>query len=133
VVVLADAILEDLRNDMGKHALSLGERAQRRLATYPFHGNVRELRNVLERAAVMENGAELNLDLLDLGPVGAPVREADEFVVAGPPITLEDLQDRYVKHVLERMSGKRMEAAQALGISYPTLAKRLGSGPVKES
>ena len=127
VLILAEAMLEDLRQEMGKPVLRLSAKARRRLAAYPFYGNVRELKNVLERAAVMEKGLELALDMLEVGSVGGPAREGPEFVVAGPPITLEELQDRYVAHVLAQVGGKRMEAAQALGISYPTLAKRLGA------
>ena len=123
---LAEAMLEDLRQQMGRPALRLLDAARRRLAAYPFYGNVRELKNVLERAAVMEKGPELALDVLDAGRVGAPQREGDEFVVAGHPITIEELQSRYVGHVVAQLGGKRMEAAEALGISYPTLAKRLG-------
>jgi len=52
-------------------------------------------------------------------------------VISGPPIALEEVQDQYVAHVVEQMGGRRMDAAQALGISYPTLAKRLGA--VKET
>ena len=127
VPVLAEAIIEDLRQEMNKPGLALGEKALRRLAAYPFFGNVRELKNVLERAAVMEKGPELALDTLEAGPVGAPERGSAQFAVSGGPITLEELQNRYVSWVVEQLGGKRLEAAEALGISYPTLAKRLGA------
>ncbi|HEY3445892.1 MAG TPA: sigma-54 dependent transcriptional regulator [Myxococcales bacterium] len=134
VAALAESVLEDLRQELGRPVLRLGERGWERLRAYPFYGNVRELKNVLERAAVVERGPELTLDFLKPegeGQVGAPARDGSEFTVAGPPITLEELQNRYVAHVAERLGGKRMEAAEILGISYPTLAKRLG--PAKKS
>jgi DNA-binding NtrC family response regulator len=126
IPALAEAMLEALRRELGKPGLRLGERARRRLDAYPFYGNVRELKNLLERAAVMEKGPELMLDVLEATPPAAPAREGPEFVVAGPPIALEELERRYLGHVLKQLSGKRMEAAQVLGISYPTFAKRLG-------
>jgi DNA-binding NtrC family response regulator len=126
IPALAEAILEDLRRELGKPNLRLGERARRRLGAYPFYGNVRELKSVVERAAVMEKGPELMLDVLDATAALVPAREGTEFVVAGPPIPLDELERRYVGHVLNQLNGKRMEAAQVLGISYPTFAKRLG-------
>ncbi|HEY6912633.1 MAG TPA: sigma-54 dependent transcriptional regulator [Myxococcales bacterium] len=131
IPALAESILEGLRRELGRPGLHLGERARRRLDAYPFYGNVRELKSVIERAAVMEQGPQLTLDVLDAAAAGAPAREGTEFVVAGAPIPLEELERRYLGHVLKQLNGKRMEAAQVLGISYPTFAKRLGE--VKDS
>jgi len=131
VLVLAEAALAELRQELARPGLCFGKQALRRLEKYPFHGNVRELKNVLERAAVMEKGPELTLDVLDAGQEAPSVRQEGDFVISGHPITLEEVQNQYVAHVLEQMGGRRMEAAQALGISYPTLAKRLGA--VKET
>src|SRR5438067_4827994 len=127
VLVLAEAALAELRQELARPGLCFGKQALRRLEKYPFHGNVRELKNVLERAAVMEKGPELTLDVLDAGQEAPSVRQEGDFVISGHPITLEEVQNQYVAHVLEQMGGRRMEAAQALGISYPTLAKRMGA------
>src|SRR6185369_2118849 len=59
VPLLAAGILDGLKAELSRPNLSFGAQAQRRLATYPFLGNVRELKNVLERAAVLEKGPEL--------------------------------------------------------------------------
>ena len=40
---------------------------------------------------------------------------------------MDEMVCRYARHVLEQLGGKRMEAARALGISYPTFLKRIGS------
>jgi two-component system response regulator AtoC len=127
VVPLAEAMLEDLRGELGKRAVSLGESARQRLLTYPFPGNVRELRNVLERALVLEAGPELQLEVLDQAP---PSREpgspnGHEFRLAGELVPSEEVEKRYARYVLERLGGRRMEAAKALGLSYPTFLKRI--------
>jgi len=41
---------------------------------------------------------------------------------------MEEMVCRYARHVLDRMGGKRMEAARALGLSYPTFLKRIEHG-----
>jgi DNA-binding NtrC family response regulator len=126
VIPLAEQLLSELGQELGRKSFRLGEQARARLQTYPFPGNVRELRNVLERALVLEPGPELTLSLLQTmrEPVdgGAP---AGSFVVSGDPRPLEDIEKRYVRHVLGQLGGRRVEAARVLGLSYPTFLKRL--------
>ncbi len=81
---------------------------------------------MLERALVLEPGPELSLSLL-----GTPREALDgtapagSFVVSGEPRPLEDIEKRYVRHVLTQLGGRRVEAARVLGLSYPTFLKRL--------
>jgi len=126
VLPLAEQLLSELGQELGRKGARLSEQARGRLTTYPFPGNVRELRNVLERALVLESGPELTLTLLQ-----APREPAEgsappgSFVVAGEPRPLEEIEKRYVRHVLGQLGGRRVEAARVLGLSYPTFLKRL--------
>jgi len=124
VVPLAHALFDRLRGELGRRQLVLGPQAERRLLAYAFPGNVRELRNLLERALVLESGPTLQLDLLERGSAAEPA-DAGEFRVSDGPITMDELQRRYARHVLEALGGKRMEAADVLGVSYPTFLKRI--------
>jgi two-component system, NtrC family, response regulator AtoC len=127
VLPLAQAMLADLAAELGRRDVRLGVRALERLADYPFPGNVRELRSVLERALVLASGPELDLEVLAGSIVPSPAAEGDAFRVAGPAVEMEELERRYARYVLEQFGGRRMEAARALGISYPTFLKRIGS------
>jgi two-component system, NtrC family, response regulator AtoC len=129
---LAQAMLSDLAAELGRREVRLGPHALERMAHYPFPGNVRELRSVLERALVLAPGPELDLDVLAGSASGSPAPAGDIFRVDGLPIDMEELQRRYARHVLEQLGGKRMEAARALGISYPTFLKRIGSDEESE-
>jgi transcriptional regulator with GAF, ATPase, and Fis domain len=126
IPLLAAGMLENIRSELRTPALQLSDGAVKRLQAYPFPGNVRELRNILERAAVLESGPKLELEWLN--PSTPAKREAGpgDFVVSGEPVTAEEVEQRYARYVLERLGGKRMEAAKALGLSYPTFLKRLG-------
>jgi DNA-binding NtrC family response regulator len=123
VVPLAHALLERLSAEIGRRGFRLGTRAEERLLAYAFPGNVRELRNILERALVLEAGPTLQLELLDGAPQAA--NDHDAFRVSDGPITIEELERRYARHVLRALGGRRMDAAAALGLSYPTFLKRL--------
>jgi DNA-binding NtrC family response regulator len=89
------------------------------LAAHDWPGNVRELENTLERLAVESRGA--TIDVADLpaqfrerpAPLEAPL-------FAGLP-TLEEMEKRYLRHVLAAVKGNRSRAAEALGIDRRTL------------
>ncbi len=126
IIPLAEQLLSELGQELGRKGFRLGDQARARLTNYPFPGNVRELRNVLERALVLEPGPELTLSLLET--LREPVEgsaPAGSFVVTGDPRPLEEIEKRYVRHVLGLLGGRRVEAARILGLSYPTFLKRL--------
>ncbi|HYH96604.1 sigma-54 dependent transcriptional regulator [Hyalangium sp.] len=127
VLPLAEALVAELCAEVGHRPVVFSSAARERLQRYPFPGNVRELRNVLERALVLEIGPTLELEALAPGSQHpASTVDPNAFTVAGPPRPLEEIERLYVRHVLERMEGRRMDAARVLGISYPTFLRRLG-------
>jgi two-component system, NtrC family, response regulator AtoC len=127
ILPLAEALLAELGAELGRKGAALGPVARERMLRYPFPGNVRELRNVLERALVLEPGPELELPVLDgyKEPLPGAASSGGPFLVPGTPIPMEELERRYAKHVLEQLGGRRVEAAKALGLSYPTFLKRI--------
>jgi two-component system response regulator AtoC len=117
---LAEGLLARVAQDQGRREVPrLGAGALARLSRYPFPGNVRELRNILERALALEAGPELSLDWLST-PAGPG--DAGAFV-AREVEPLEALEQRYARWALERLGGRRLETAKALGISHPTFNK----------
>jgi len=127
ILPMAEALLSELSGELGRKGAVLGALARERIQRYPFPGNVRELRNVLERAMVLEAGPELELPVLDGRPEPVPgVPDASApFLIPGAPIAMEEIERRYARHVLEQLGGRRVEAAKALGLSYPTFLKRI--------
>ncbi len=97
------------------------------LAAHPWPGNVRELEHTLERAVAEARGGPI--DLGDLPPgFGVPPVTLEAPLFAGLP-TLEELEKRYLRHVLSQVKGNRSRAAEILGIDRRTLyrmAERFG-------
>jgi len=111
----------------GRGAVSLTPAAVAALAAFDWPGNVRELENTLERLAVEARGG--TIDVPDLPPA---FRERppslDEPLFAGLP-SLEEMEKRYLRHVLAALKGNRSRAAEVLGIDRRTLyrmAERFG-------
>jgi len=129
---LVAALVRFFSGRLKKRVVGLTPDAMAALRAYPFPGNVRELRNVLERAVILCRGPEITADDLVLptrpGEEAAPAGQAFFHVRLaedGTPPPLEHVERAYVAQVLNHLGGRRMVAAQALGISYPTFLKRL--------
>jgi DNA-binding NtrC family response regulator len=111
----------------GRGAVSLTPGAVAALAAHDWPGNVRELENTLERLAVEARGG--TIDVADLPP---DFRERpaslEEPLFTGLP-SLEEMEKRYLRHVLSAVRGNRSRAAEVLGIDRRTLyrmAERFG-------
>jgi two-component system, NtrC family, response regulator AtoC len=93
------------------------------LNRYLWPGNVRELENVIERALILCDAGAIEPEHLPLGVRLEPsFRPAEED---GSLVTLEEVERRYVKRVLEECKGHRQKAATILGISERNLYRKL--------
>ena len=95
------------------------------LVNYDWPGNVRELENTIERLVVFSRG-EIDLGDLPAAVIAAP--SLREQLFDGLP-TLDELERRYLLHVLQQVGGNRSRAAETLGIDRRTLyrmAERFG-------
>jgi two-component system response regulator HydG len=114
----------------GKRAQEITPEALAALARYDFPGNVRELRNILERAAILARGVRVEMSHLpkevvdpNLAPETHPLHEEKGFFVV--PNKRQVLTSEILRKSLDRFGGNRRLAAQALGISERTLYRKL--------
>jgi DNA-binding NtrC family response regulator len=98
------------------------KRATARLLEQRWEGNVRELENVVERAVVLSSG-----DLIDDSDIpSGEAQNAEQFfsgAVEDFP-TIAQLEERYIKVVLEKTAGRKDKAAQILGMNRRTLYRK---------
>jgi two-component system, NtrC family, response regulator AtoC len=113
----------------------LSEQALACLRGYAFPGNVRELSNALERATAFCEGREIRAshlpDRIRNQRPGAAAADAPASIalVDGEELpSLETLERRYIRLVLERTGGNKRKAAEVLGIGRRTLYRRLDEG-----
>ncbi|MDJ0913363.1 MAG: sigma-54 dependent transcriptional regulator [Desulfobacterales bacterium] len=107
--------------------LSVGSAEIKRLQGYQWPGNIRELRNVIERSIILRRGSQIYpSELIHSHSSLYPPKPA----VAGKPKNLPSLaavEKKHIRHALDLYAGNRTQAAKALGISRSTLKRKLKS------
>src|SRR5882724_3944687 len=105
--------------------VALDKETMRCLATYSWPGNVRELENVIERAITLSQGGVITTDDLPPGirlQESTPPLSADDLaeLFSGLP-NLDEIERRYILHVLDATGNNRKRTAEILGINRKTL------------
>ena len=101
----------------------LTEEAMEALQRYRWPGNIRELRNVIERAVLLANGGVINASDLPLQGAGPAPSGANGQ--AGTSISLADLERQHIETVLNQTHWHQGKAATLLGISSKTLYRKI--------
>jgi predicted ATPase/transcriptional regulator with GAF, ATPase, and Fis domain len=111
---------------MGKRIEAIPRHVLDALTGYGWPGNIRELRNVIERSVIISTGSTLQLG--EWLPASYPVVVAADSAAGAVGQTLEEVERRYIVTVLERtgwrVSGER-GAARVLGLKPTTLEARM--------
>jgi len=130
--LLAGRFIAQFAQQLGRGQVQLTETALGSLQRYAFPGNVRELRNAMERAVTFtRDGLIRPSDLPERIRETAPSPPSSEpqgpppDLLAGGLPTLEELNRRYISHVLEQAGGNKRWAAQILGVGRRTLYRHL--------
>jgi transcriptional regulator with PAS, ATPase and Fis domain len=131
VALLVDQFLRASSQRRGR-SVAITPAAVTALTNYDWPGNVRELENTIERLVVFSRG---EIDIADLPPAVIAAPQLRERLFEGLP-TLDEVERRYLLHVLEVVGGNRSRAADAMGIDRRTLyrmAERFGIDLSEES
>jgi transcriptional regulator with PAS, ATPase and Fis domain len=131
IPMLVDSFLQ--RGSSGKHRVSVEARAMARLEAYDWPGNIRELRNVLERARLFADDGIVRAEHLpeSLSPesLNLAMRPQTTAVPAAPPETAAtrhgDLDDAQLTQLATSSNCTRKELARRAGLSERTLYRRL--------
>jgi two-component system response regulator PilR (NtrC family) len=125
---LVNTLLIKLSRQLGAKALSITPSALQSLSQYHFPGNVRELENVLERAATLCTHNTIDASDLQLRPKVTPVETVNKTAVTpGEHLgdALEDIERDAIVRALEQTRYNKTKAAQLLGMSFRSLRYRI--------
>lgn len=134
IVPMARQFLVEFNRKFGKSFACILPEAEEALKSYCWKGNVRELKNLIERGVLIGKGAELTLR--DLGLPGSTTRENEKPAADGPgfpPIPSagidfatirQSLERHYIEEALKMTGGNESRAAQLLNINHHTFRYR---------
>jgi DNA-binding NtrC family response regulator len=125
IPVLAESFL---RHFARGRDLRFDAEAVRALRGYPWPGNIRELRNVIERAVLLVDGSVIQTNVLRFEFVGPP-----EAAGLDSSLTLEEVEKLHIERVLQEELGRVEAAARRLGIPRSSLYQKLKRYGLKSS
>ena len=133
VVPLALDFMGQFNKELKKHFVGVTPAAAELLKNYLWPGNIRELRNVIERTMILCK--ETEIDATDLpeevrdhqasSPQIGPLTNDDVSPTGDQFVTLDELEDRYIQEVLNATGQNKTHAARILGIHPTSLMRRL--------
>jgi DNA-binding NtrC family response regulator len=124
---LVNVLLHRICRRLGKqNAVNISVEVLRWIRAYHWPGNVRELANTLERAIVLAEHDTLLLE--DLAQASKLPPSEGDFLESAMQQgwTLADIEQAYIRHVLEATGGNKIQAARLLGLDRSTLYRKLG-------
>jgi DNA-binding NtrC family response regulator len=124
IVPIARYFLVEMSGKYRKEFTGIAPEGENLLQQYPWKGNVRELRNIIERSALLENGPQLQLTDLNLTGILPPPRAPRALSGTDfPPLPdegldLDALERHFIKEALNKARGNTRVAANLLHMSY---------------
>ena len=120
--MIANSLLKNLANDLARDQQELSGDAVELLKSYSWPGNIRELRNVLERVALT-----CDTRVIEAQDLGLAQRPSSPMTHSGsePGLTLAELERQYIARILHEESGRVAQAAVRLGVPRSTLYQKV--------
>ncbi|HTC49135.1 MAG TPA: sigma-54 dependent transcriptional regulator [Candidatus Aquilonibacter sp.] len=119
IPILASQFFERVAMDLGRQHLTISDQTMETLAGYSWPGNIRELKNVIERAVLLSAGETIRPRDLHLEFKEQAAMEN------GPELTLSEVQRQHIQKTLEAERGNVARAASRLGVTRSTLYNKM--------
>jgi len=120
IEILADEFVKIYSAKLQKNISNISERFIKKLKNYRWEGNIRELKNVIERAIILSNSETLDIETL---PPEFFDNTSQKLIPEN--LTLEELEKEYILKTLKKFNDNKTQTAKALGIGTVTLYRKL--------
>jgi DNA-binding NtrC family response regulator len=125
ISLLAKSFLAHFARRYQRDALRFAPSALNALRGYAWPGNVRELSHLIERAVLMLDGDVVDEAALNLKPEATHALSGAAALAATGSMTVDEAEEQLVRQALERTGGNIQRAATLLGLSRPSLYRRM--------
>ena len=127
-----ELLIQVLLKRLGKSDFKLTPNALRALRHYSFPGNIRELRNIIERATLLADEMLIHTHHLPARCQPGTVSAAPdtETIESQNLVPLDEAENRYLRHALATHDGDRKSLAEKLGISERALYRKLSTARI---
>ena len=126
ILLLAHHFVEQFAIRADEQIEGISNSASEKLLNYTWPGNIRELRNIIERAVVLTRYEKISVDDL---PEKIRDYKTSQFLVGGDNpselVPIQEVEHRYILHVLKTVGGNKTLAARVLGLDRKTLYRKL--------
>lgn len=124
ILLLAKHFLDAFCTSNKLHRKSLSVAAKEKLAGYKYPGNVRELKAVVELAAVMTDNDQIDADDISFTAARTPSDLLDQ------DLTLAEFEQRIIRHYLDRFDNNVLEVARRLDVGKSTIYRMIKEGKI---
>ncbi|MNJ94035.1 Transcriptional regulatory protein ZraR [compost metagenome] len=119
ILLLARHYLKEFANKVNRPGFKMDDDFEELLLKHSWKGNIRELKNVMERVVILADGPLLSANLL-------PYEfHAAEVATEGDMMKLENVEKHHIDKILKYTGGNKTEAARLLGIGLTTLYRKI--------
>ncbi len=126
IPLLVEHFIDFYSHKYNKKITGVSPRLLEKLLGYDWPGNIRELKNIIERAVILSDKG-----ILDIEDVIFPLKSRDEINIQKKLLSLKEVEKNHIVQVLKATRGNKSEAARLLGITRTTLRKKIKEYGIK--
>lgn len=128
ILPLARFFVERFNQEFGKQVKGFTPQAERYLQAYDWPGNIRELRNIIEREVILEDAEHLNLTTIPRTPGGGLIQEGAgryDYVLPSDGVDIELVEKQLIEQALELCGNNQSQAARKLNLGIDAFRYRM--------
>jgi transcriptional regulator with PAS, ATPase and Fis domain len=125
IINIAENFTNLFSMEMHKTICTLTEDAKEKLVNYNWPGNIRELKNIIERAIIFNEDGLVKSEDLIIGESGKNIKVEPNINIPQNGVSLEEIEKKYLKTALQKANGNQTKAAKLLGLTLDTFRYRI--------